>query len=148
MTVTPGWHDQRMPGWNPWAALKARSHVHLTYKNMHPSRGTIVDHGDGLRTITLHAGLSQVDRNDVLSHELVHDELDLIWPPDCPAGIRQKGEALVTRISDERLLPVADLAAYVASKGDEMVLARMVAEDLEVSLAVADRSLQRLAAGF
>lgn len=115
---------------------------------MHPSRGGIVDHGNGLRTITLHSGLSRVDRSDVLSHELTHDDLDLIWPADCPPGIRQKGEYLVERLSDQRQLPVDDLAAYVAARNDDMVLAWMVAEDFDVSIGVAARSLDRLASGF
>lgn len=115
---------------------------------MHPSRGTIVDHGDGLRTITLHSGLTRVQRNDVLTHELVHDEFGEVWPLDCPGAVRSKSEARVTRISDERQLPPAELLHFVRQRDDEMVLAWQVADEFDVAIEVADRSLRRLAAGF
>lgn len=114
---------------------------------MHPSRGRIVQH-DGYRLITLDPTLGRVDRNGVLSHELVHDELDLLWPPGTPEGIVQKGERLVERISDERLLPPGELAAWVAKREEQMTLVRDVCDEFDIPADVADRSLRRLVAGF
>lgn len=116
---------------------------------MHPSRGTIVDHANGLRTITLDPRLNQLDRRAVLSHELVHDEYDLLWPPGTPEGIVQKGERFVERTSDDRLVPPAELAEFVAKRSEVgMVVSWMVGEEFDVPPDVAMRCLDRLAAGF
>lgn len=139
--------SQVVVGWNPWAALKQRRHLRLEYRAMHPSAGRIVDHGNGQRTITLRSTLSQVERSCTLSHELIHDEYDLIWPPDCPEGLRAKGEHLVERISDERLLPITDLQEWVDRRGG--VIHRWeVAQEFGVTEAVAERQMARCAWGF
>lgn len=116
---------------------------------MHPSKGKIVDHADGLRTITLDSRLGRVDRRCVLSHELTHDDLNLLWPPDAPEPLVAKGERLVERVSDERLVPPTELRAWIDRGPDDLqVVAWMVAEQWDVSIDVASRSLDRLAAGF
>lgn len=116
---------------------------------MHPSRGKIVDHGNGLRTITLDRSLSQRDRKCVLSHEVVHDEYDLLWPADAPEGLVAKGERFVERVSDERLVPPTELREWIDRRPDDLqVVSWMVAEQWDVSIDVAARSLDRLAAGF
>lgn len=111
---------------------------------MHPSRGLIEDHGNGLRTITINAQLGRLDRADVLSHELVHDHHDFVMPLSTPEPLRQKFEHRVTVESDELMLPVADLVDYIRAKEDEPVSAWMVSEDFDVSWRIADRSLRRL----
>lgn len=114
---------------------------------MHPSRGRIVDRGDGMRTITLHVGLPQRERSCVLSHELIHDELDLLWPEGTPAGVIEHGERLVQRISDDRLLPVVDLQEWVDRRGG--VIHRWeIADEFGVSEDVAERQSRRVAWGF
>lgn len=138
-----------MVGWNPWKALRGRPHLRLNYANMHPSRGRIVDHANGMRTITLDRRLSQVERSAVLAHELVHDEYDLLWPPGTPEGIVQKGERFVQVVSDDRLVPPAELAEFIAKRSEVgMVVSWMVAEEFEVPPEVAMRCMDRLAAGF
>lgn len=145
---TPAVGSTYVTEWNPWRVLRRREHLRLQYAYLHPSRGRIVEHPDGLRTITLDRRLDQVQRNATLSHELVHDELDLLWCPGLPPAVEQKVEHLVERISDERLLPATDLAAFVEEHRGQMVVSWMVAEEFEVPTDVASRCLDRLASGF
>jgi predicted naringenin-chalcone synthase len=135
-------------GWNPWRELRRRKHLRLQYAYLHPSRGRIVDHGDGLRTITIDRRLRQDQRNDTLSHELVHDELDLLFDSTAPAAVVEKVERIVEKISDERQLPLVDLEAYVERRGGEVIYPWQVAEDLDVCEEVAERQMRYVAWGF
>lgn len=137
-----------MPGWDPWSVLRRRKHIRLKWADMHPSRGRIVDHGNGLRTITIARNLPQDVRSDTLSHELVHDELDLLFDPSVPAAVVEKCERIVEKISDDRQLPVADLEEYVTRRAGEQIYPWMVAEDLNVSEEVAERQMEYIAWGF
>jgi hypothetical protein len=114
---------------------------------MHPAKGRIVDHANGMRTITLDPRLDQRERNATLVHELVHDELDLLWPPGTPVAVVAKGEFRVDRITMDRLIPPVELAEYVARMAEvEPVEAWKVADDFDVPLEIAGRALERLAA--
>lgn len=116
---------------------------------MHPSRGRLVDDGGGIRTVYLDPRLDQRQRNATLTHELVHDELDLLWRPGTPPWIVARGERIVDGISTDRLVPPCELAAWVEQRCDlEAVVAWQVAEEWEVPIEVADLALRRLAAGF
>lgn len=111
---------------------------------MHPSKGRIVDGPNGVRTITLDPRLDQIERNATLTHELVHDELDLLWPAGTPVAVIAKGEFRVERITMDRLIPPVELAEYVAKR--DGVEAWQVAEDFAVPQDIATRALERLAA--
>jgi hypothetical protein len=116
---------------------------------MHPSKGRIVDHGDGLRTVTIDPRLDQINRNAVLGHELVHDEYDLLWPAGAPERLVVKGEHFVRGVTADRLVPPDELRAYVDRKAEyEGVSAVEVMEEFEVPYEVADLALRRLVAGF
>lgn len=138
-----------MPGWNPWRALRSRPNVRLAYKQMHPSRGTIVDNGAGLRTITIDPRLDRIQRNATLAHELIHDEYDLLWSSDTPPEIVEKGERFVRCETADRLVPPHELEHFVRVRAEVgMVLARDVADEFDVPADVASLALDRLAAGL
>jgi hypothetical protein len=112
---------------------------------MHPAKGRIVDHANGLRTITLDPGLDRRGRRHTLTHELVHDELDLLWPAGTPRRLVTKGEFRVERVSMDRLVPLVELNAFVAARQEvEPVEAWHVADEFDVPVDLAGRALQRL----
>lgn len=131
--------------WNPWRALRERKHLRLTWGRLSNGKGRIVDHGNRQRTITLDTRLSRVDRNAVLAHELVHDELDYLWPRGTHPAIVAHGERAVDRIVADRLVP-PDLLHQFAHAYSELegVTVTVVAEEFQVPLDVADIALQRL----
>lgn len=133
--------------WNPWRELRGRHHLRLAWGRLSHGKGRIVDRGDGLRTITLDTRLSCVERNAVLAHELVHDELDFLWPVGTPAAIVGRGERVVDRVVADRLVPPGLLHQFAHAYSElEGVTISIVADHFGVPLEVADLALQRLPA--
>lgn len=122
--------------WNPWRALRAREHIELVF---HPiaaeaGGGAYYRAPDGVAVILLDKNLHRRDRNAILAHELVHDEL---------GGGR---EALVHKTVARRLVPLDELAAFVIRTANlgEAVTALEVAEQFDVPASVAERALALL----
>lgn len=131
--------------WNPWRALRERPHLQLAWGRLSHGKGRIVDHGDGQRTVTLDTRLTRIDRNAVLAHELVHDELDFLWARGTPAAIVAHGERVVDRIVADRLVPPQLLHQFVYAYSElEGVTITVAADEFQVPLDVADLALQRL----
>lgn len=130
--------------WNPWRALRERSHLRLVYAALPDCAGggAIVDLEDG-RVVVLDERLDRTDRNAVLAHELVHDERDLLYPPDTPASFVVKEEFYVNREVARRLVPLDELEELVSRIMDleQPVHALDVMEEFDVPLDVAQRAL-------
>lgn len=108
--------------------------------------GAIVDLAGG-RVIVLDERLGQCRRNATLAHELVHDERDILFPSGSPAALVAKEEAIVRRVTAERLVPLDELEELVCRVVElgEPVHAVVVAEEFDVPLDVAHRALWLLA---
>lgn len=131
--------------WNPWRSLRERPHVTLAWGRLSHGKGRIVDHGDGRRTITLDTRLTRIERNAVLAHELVHDELDYLFPLGTPPALLARAERVVDRVVADRLVPPDLLLQFVHGYSElEGVTITIVAEEFAVPLEVADLALQRL----
>lgn len=132
--------------WNPWRALRAREHIELRWGRLRGSREVIVDVGSGRREVWLDARLGRVDRNHLLAHALVHDER-FLFPPGAPPALCAKEEALVTRETARRLVPLDELDRLVRrlEAMDEPVGAVVVMEEFDVPVDVAHLALRLLA---
>lgn len=133
-------------GWDTWAVLRGRSHIELCWATLSTGRGMIEQVGRGRRRITLESSLLRRQRSETLGHELIHDELDLLWPPDAPPGLVAKGERLVERINAERCIPLGALQSYVDRRLDlgEAVTAADVAEEFDSTVHLAELCLTLL----
>lgn len=133
-------------GWNPWAVLRTREHLELAWGWFTIGRGRIEQLATGRRRITLQADLGRRLRSQVLGHELVHDELDLLWPPGTPSPLVQKGERLVERINAERTIPIGALEAFVRRRVESeiAVTALDVADEFDVTEELAHLALTLL----
>lgn len=104
--------------------------------------------------VLINRRMSPVDRLAALVHEIAHHRRGggCHVPDASPLlqSLARKEEARVDVLVADEMLPPAKLLAYVEQRAeiDGMVLARDVAEDLEVPVDVADLALRRLAAGF
>ncbi|MCU1356424.1 MAG: hypothetical protein JWM89_1842 [Acidimicrobiales bacterium] len=77
-------------------------------------------------------------------HELVHDERRIGWP-FATAATMEKEEAIVRRETASRLVPADELYAMVQrSDGIEPVTAHLVADEFDVTSAVAHLALRTL----
>lgn len=131
--------------WNPWRALRERKHLRLNWGRLSHGKGRIVDHGDGRRTITLDTRLTSIERNAVLAHELVHDELDYLWQVGTPPAIIARGERVVDDLVADRLVPPELLQQFVDAYSElEGVTISVVAAEFGVPLDVAERACRRL----
>lgn len=92
-------------GWNPWRALRAREHLTLVVVRLPDGVCGVWSPG----VIALDHRLDRRQRNATLAHELVHDERG-IGSPAATAATMQREEAIVRRITAERLIPAAGLA--------------------------------------
>lgn len=137
-----------MSRWNPWRALRSRSHITFALHRLPPATGGAVYGRRGDRVaIIVDTELSPGDRAAALAHELVHDERG---PPPAqddvpmsfwPVIIREEGH--VERIVAARLVPLDALAAYVDTLVEigESVTALEVADEFDVPMALAGRAL-------
>lgn len=133
-------------GWNPWRALRSRPHLDLAWAYLSTGWGRIEDTGGGRRRITIQADLDRRQRSEVLGHELVHDELDLLWSPEVSPAVVEKGERLVERINAERTIPLGALRSFVDRRvASEMsVTALDVSEEFDVTEELAGLALRLL----
>lgn len=98
--------------WNPWRALSEREHLDLVVARL----------PDGVRgvwspgVIALDHRLGRRQRNATLAHELVHDERG-IGQPTATEAMMEREEAIVRRITAERLIP-ADELTELARRGE------------------------------
>ena len=136
-------------GWNPWQALRSRSHIVFRFDPIAQLAGGAVYARRGERAaIVMDPRLDTVERRAWLAHELVHDERGggCAWP-DMPtqwAAVVAREEAAVERIVARRLIPRTELAAFVATQVDieGHVTAAAVADRFEVPLALAELALR------
>lgn len=133
-------------GWNPWRELRAREHLRLTWAPLRPGRGRIEQLPAGFRRITLDITLNRQERSEVLGHELIHDEYDLLWPPGTPKALVVKGERFVERTNAERSIPLGALEEFVRRRiaSDLEVTALDVAEEFDVTEQLAALALTLL----
>lgn len=129
--------------WNPWRALRERHWLTLEWCELRHCSGRLVDDGQR-RRVQLDHRLGRRQRNAVLAHELVHDERGLLYEEGTPAGLVEKEEFHVRRITAERLVPPGALARYIARLDGEGVTAAMVADEFDVPHDVALLALTRL----
>ncbi|MCW2750792.1 MAG: hypothetical protein JWR83_1902 [Aeromicrobium sp.] len=79
----PGPFDYEADGWDPWRVLRQRTHLTLRWARLHPQspgEGQPIDgclHGT---TITLDSRLTRWRRAATLTHELIHDERQIMFP--------------------------------------------------------------------
>lgn len=111
--------------WNPWKALRDRSHLTLKYADLGILDGAIIG-----ETITLNTKLDRRGRNAALAHELLHDERGITFPYSTWATMEHEEEQ-VRREVVRRLLPPWELRDYLQSRTGA-VLVYEVAEHFEV----------------
>jgi hypothetical protein len=144
VTVTPTLYveDVEERAWNPWRDLRGRPHLRLVWARLNGCRGLIEDDGNE-RRIVLDSRLDRRARSAVLGHELVHDERDVLYRADSPAGLVQREEECVNREVARRLVPRTLLAQLVGRLEElgEPVHAVTVCEEFDVELGVAQRAL-------
>lgn len=131
--------------WNPWRALRARARTTLVWQAFAGAEraGCAVD-ADGAEVVLLDPRLGRVARNAALGHELVHLERGLL-APETPPAIVQREEHQVAAECARRLVPLEELAGFVAATADvEPVTAAVVADAFEVPFDVAERALAQL----
>lgn len=135
-----------MAGWRPWAELRQRTYITLEWAWLTGCRGRIEDLGGGRRRITIDAGLDQRTRRAVLTHELVHDERNILFTNLTPSAVVEKEEALVEAETACRLVPLDELDGYVRTMvcDGQSVGWREVAETFDVPRDIAQRSLELL----
>lgn len=139
--------------WNPWATLASLPDLLVGYRHL-PTRigGGIAGHSTrtGRPVVALAKGLTQVERNAALAHELIHHERGLqAHTPGMPATWaprRAADETAVRREVARRLVPVTELAAFadeLACAG-EGVSPWQVADHFDVPWHVAATALDEL----
>ena len=120
-----------MVGWNPWRALREREHLTLFVGRL----------PDGVRgvwmpgVIVLDHRLGRRQRNATLAHELVHDERG-IGAPAATTATMEREEAIVRRITAQRLIPATELAALALTADLDPIETWAVAEHFDVPLAI------------
>jgi hypothetical protein len=87
---------------------------------------------DGQSTILLDSRLDRRQRRATLGHELVHEERG-IPTIGVPEALATKEEAIVRRITAERLVPVDELRAFALARAElGPVMVSDVAEEFDV----------------
>ncbi len=107
-----------------------------------PEGGALVDDGRRRRVI-VSARLSRRRRSEVLTHELTHDERDVLDGPDTHPLTMQLEEERVRRITAGRLVPARLLDDYIGEQLSisEAVTALSVAEAFDTTVEVAQTAL-------
>lgn len=93
--------------------------------------------------VSLHYLLGRRERRVVLAHEVKHLQLQLFYGPSTPPALVAKLEAVVRRATADELVPIDELAAWVATRMDP-VTARDVADYFDVTIEVALEQMRRL----
>ncbi len=135
--------------WNPWRALRSRTHIVFGLAVL-PDRtgGAVYWPRGGRAALIIDPRLSRRDRNAALAHELVHDErgggADHAGMPPSWAPVVARDEAAVDQEVARRLVPLDELVKFceVAVLLDLGVTAFDVAEHFDVPEPVAARALR------
>lgn len=137
--------------WNPWRALRGRRHIDLHMDPIARRAGGGLYATDGeFAVIFLDPDLTQVERNAVLAHELVHDERGggaaFSGMPSQWAAVVARDEAAVDREVAARLVPRDELLDVLDDLVDVLggVTARDIAEVFDVPVDVARVALAAL----
>lgn len=130
--------------WNPWRALRAREHLLF---DRHPvaaetGGGAIVAFDDGVSVVIVDPALGRRERNAVLAHELIHDELGVDAEVDMPGTWDVVTDRQEKAIDDEvarRLVPLEQLIPWAVRlvAAGEVVESWMVADRFDVPERVA-----------
>ncbi|MBX3313324.1 MAG: hypothetical protein KF906_03300 [Actinobacteria bacterium] len=129
-----------MERWNPWRALRATD-VELWFAALGGPRGRWTRVGDR-DEVLIEETLGRRERREVLAHELVHVERGIGWP-DATAATMEREEAIVWLEALDRLVPPADVAAFLARRATTgPVSVAELAEEFDLS----DDGAQRVAA--
>lgn len=150
--VTPTWdHVPVAERWNPWRALRARTHIVFDLGHLPDWTGGGIWYRDEEGTvIVLDRRLGRRERAAMLTHELIHDErggvvdhrlMPSMWAPEVV-----KEERKVERLAALRHLPLDELAEFVdwMVESDQPVDARSVVDWFDVSYEVAETALALL----
>ncbi len=131
-----------MAGWNPWAAARAHPRLEIVYGAVPEGATWHRDHsGD---RITIDERATRRERKALLAHELIHVERG-IGHPVASAATMQREEAIVRRETAARLVPLADLAAFVDARATvEPITTWIVADEFDVPEAIALEALRAL----
>lgn len=132
-------------GWDAWKELEQRQHIELRRAPILPDHGRIYRRvGTRSTVIVLHCSLTQRERTAALTHELVHDERDILYDPTTPRALIEKEEAAVRREVAWRLCPPAELDRRIRTAVDAgaEVSASVVADWIDTTIAVAAEALR------
>lgn len=130
-------------GWNPWRALRDRRQTTLVFSPINGADALAsIDRSTGDETVILSPALDRTARRAALAHEVIHFERGIL-PPGTPELVVAREEHQVCEETARRLVPLDDLAEFVA-RTVEPVTARVVADEFDVPSAVAGRALAQL----
>ena len=130
--------------WNPWRTLREMGGaVDFQFTRLpHGVHGRSYPLPGRRAGMEIDRDLERVDRNYTCGHELIHIERRIWFPPGTPQGLKQKEERHVDHECTRRLVPLAELALFVASRQEfEPVTATLVAEEFEVPMHAAMRAM-------
>jgi hypothetical protein len=129
--------------WNPWRAARERENLVIEYADL--SCGAAWFQEGGRDVIVIDASADRRTRRALLAHELIHAERGIGFPAASPA-VMQREEAAVRRETAVRLVPLDELAGFVARvAGLEAVTAALVGDEFDVPEPVAAEALRALA---
>lgn len=138
--------------WNPWRALRSRTHIVFRLAPLPvETGGAVYWPRAGRAALIIDPRLPRRERNAALAHELVHDErgggADLGEMPPSWAPVVARDEAAVDQEVARRLVPPAELAKLceVLDLLDIGVTAVEVADHFDVPEPVADVALRAFA---
>jgi hypothetical protein len=133
-------------GWHTWRVLRERSHLKVTWGVLSRGRGRIEQTGRKERTITLDVRLDRRERSEVLGHELIHDEFDMLWPPGMPKGLVEKSERFIDQTNVDRSVPEGALKEFIEARveSDLPVMLEDVVEAFDVSERLARLAIEKL----
>lgn len=144
MTVGGSLYVHPMAGvnerWNPWRALRECGAV-LFWNRMEGDDALAGVLPDGTEVVVLDPRLRPRTRRAALGHELVHLERGIL-PFGTPRSIVAREEYQVNEETARRLVPIDELAAFVARGG--AITEQEVADEFDVPVAVASRALAQL----
>lgn len=134
----------RSQRWQPWRELALRTDVAFRLDPLADlAGGAFYGRSGPWAVIVVSPSLDPVAQRCALGHELIHHERGITSPPASDATMVHE-EVLVRREVARRLVPIEELTAYVDIEHPEGVTAEMVAEEFEVTLAVANEALRQL----
>ena len=100
-------------GWNPWRELRERAHITLGRTKLPEKLGGGLYCGGDEPVILLDTELGRRMRSSVLAHELIHDERGACGCSPNWDYVCLKEERAVNKIVSERILPDAEVLAFV-----------------------------------